>query len=265
MKNITGNSLKNSEIYLDLIGLVANVLRVDPNQIKSSKHYSLIQNWISNLNSRGDSIITFNYDLILEQVLSELKWNPLTGYCMDFYMPGLDRLIPWVEPKANQLKLLKLHGSLNWQMEKDALYDVSDKRIYLSVKDVGSYWNESYQGYYKEKYSYYPYIIPPLIGKKYENKSIQRLWHISRSFLENAKRIFLIGYSLPESDVIAEYMLREANIQNKEIKIVRKLLGNEFEIEVENRFKKIFFSESNENYVEFINEDAMEFIRDLEI
>lgn len=62
------------------------------------------------------------------------------------------------------------------------------------------------------------------------------------------------GYSLPESDVIAEYMLREANIQNKEIKIVRKLGKNESEIEVENRFKKIFFSESNQNDVEFINE-----------
>ncbi|XDD43139.1 SIR2 family protein [Leptospira sp. WS60.C2] len=265
LKNITGNSLKNSEIYLDLIGLVANVLKVEPSAIKSSPRFLLLQKWISKLNERGDSIITFNYDLILEQVLVELKWNPLTGYCMDFYIPGLDRQIPWVEPKANQIKYLKLHGSLNWQMEKDAFYDVSEKRIYFSANNVSNYWNNYFQGYYREKYSYYPYIIPPLIGKKYENKSIQRLWHISQSLLENSKRIFIIGYSLPESDVIAEYMLRDANISDKEIKIVRKLGQNESKSDVENRFKRIFFSESNNNRIEFVDMDAMEFIQGLEL
>lgn len=263
LKYITGNSLANYQIYLDLIGLVANVLKVDQALIKNSENYSLMQNWLSKLNKNGDSIITFNYDLILEQVLAELKWNPLTGYCMDFYIPGLDRQIPWVEPKANQIKYLKLHGSLNWQMEKDAFYDVSDKRIYFSVNDVSNYWNNYFQGYYREKYSYYPYIIPPLIGKKYENKSIQRLWHISQSLLENSKRIFIIGYSLPESDVIAEYMLRDANNSDKEIKIVRKLGQNESKSDVENRFKRIFFSESNNNKIEFMDMDAMEFIRGL--
>ncbi|TGK85821.1 hypothetical protein EHQ23_14470 [Leptospira bourretii] len=263
LKNITGNTLKNSEIYLDLIGLVANVLKVESSTIKCSTHFPLLQQWISKLNERGDSIITFNYDLILEQVLADLKWNPLTGYCMDFYMLGLDRQIPWVEPKANQLKYLKLHGSLNWQMEKDAFYDVSDKRIYFSPKDVSNYWNNHFQGYYREKFSYYPYIIPPLIGKKYENKSIQRLWHISQSLLENSKRIFIIGYSLPESDVITEYMLRDANISNKEIKIVRKLGQNESKADVENRFKGIFFSETNNNKIEFMDMDAMEFIKEL--
>ncbi|MCW7469594.1 SIR2 family protein [Leptospira kanakyensis] len=263
LKNIIGNSLTNYQIYLDLIGLVANVLNVDQALIKKSENYSLMQNWLSKLNGSGDTIITFNYDLILEQVLSELKWDPLAGYCMDFFMPGIDRIYPWVEPKANQLKYLKLHGSLNWQMEKDAFYDVSDKRIFFSLNDLSRPWQDSYQGYYKERYSYYPYIIPPLIGKKYENKSIQHLWHISQALLENSKRIFIIGYSLPESDVIAEFMLRDANISNKEIKIVRKIGKNESKTEVEDRFKGIFFSQTNNNRIELIDMDAMEFIGEL--
>ena len=63
-----------------------------------------------------DRIITLNYDTVLDSAVVRRGWYPRNGYCL----VGGNRKVEW-EPKSppnerslRELRLLKLHGSINW-------------------------------------------------------------------------------------------------------------------------------------------------------
>ncbi len=58
--------------------------------------------------TRGDAIVTFNYDVALEiELIRAKRFRVRDGYGFD---------ADWNEPNSD-VKLLKLHGSINWTGE----------------------------------------------------------------------------------------------------------------------------------------------------
>src|SRR5207302_9573541 len=64
----------------------------------------------------GDRILTLNYDTLMDSALINAGWDPAKGYGL---MGGKNKIAwrrrkPNFEARLEDVKLLKLHGSLNW-------------------------------------------------------------------------------------------------------------------------------------------------------
>lgn len=157
----------------------------------------------------NDTIISFNYDLVIEAtatlynyIRSERRpeWRRETGeYLRLNTIFGKENLIS--EPIGNfflkngnpafcynveifsqeerAIKLLKLHGSINW----------------------------------KSASSGETFIVPPTWNKS--DPEVRKLWDLAYQELIGAKRIIIIGYSFPETDIYVKSLLALALNENK--------------------------------------------------
>ena len=106
------------------------------------------------------------------------------------------------EEEKNLPKVIKLHGSLNWYW---GAVTASDIVYYLSMEDVE-----------KKKYQITsglkPYIIPPVMDKNafYDHVMIRHLWKSARELLREADEIYIIGFSMPQSDLSVKFLFQSA-------------------------------------------------------
>lgn len=166
---------------------------------------------IEHLDIYDDSIISFNYDLIFEAMVCRYnlerdrrRKNPPFG---NLELIGLDILFEkqnlildnlsnyflgsnnsnneslfatnQVIAANKKIKLIKLHGSINWK-------DSSDDSLF---------------------------IVPPTWNKS--DIRVRRLWEIAFKEITEAKRIIIIGYSFPETDIYVKSLLALALNENK--------------------------------------------------
>ncbi len=165
------------------------------------------------------SILTFNYDLVLERSLMQLlttkEFNtfnrfPVKGininyyfdhfntesYKIDYVTFGINEsgIIP-IKTEDNDnfldIDILKLHGSVNFPNKK-----VKNKDILTIAEN--------------------PVILPPVFNKM-NNKAINNIWKEAIVKLRNAVNIIFIGYSLPQTDVYMQYFIKSSIGPNKNI------------------------------------------------
>lgn len=148
------------------------------------------------------SFITFNYDLALDFTL----WhkNIESDYCLDEGAPS--RGVP----------LLKLHGSINWAMEQQSEL-ISPRPIQdrdfagagmpgtsLMALTLGTeIANRTRNG---QSAGTAPVIVPPTWNKTMYHGQLTRVWQHAADVLGKAENIFVIGYSLPETDSFFRYL-----------------------------------------------------------
>ena len=175
---------------------------------------SLIQQW----HLRRAKVITLNYDTLIERASVSLP----TGYgprisLTQMYPPYFSTLAlrssggGFGERNLETFTYLKLHGSTNWYYSgRDSFYG---ETIFLS--HVASWGLEGQEGenlhasYGRDKT---PLIIPPVSDKTtyFNNETVRRLWQEASNALLVATRVFVIGYSLPISDLGMEFFLRHS-------------------------------------------------------
>lgn len=151
--------------------------------------------------TQSASVISFNYDLAADMALYRAGLGP--DYIID--QPSGGRVL---------VPLLKLHGSLNWATEK------STRKI-LPLHLASYFQHYSYNGYgensgtrlpigsqlveYFSKYASTevdaePVIVPPSWNKADYHNALSDVWAAAAKHLSEAEQIFIIGYSLPETD-----------------------------------------------------------------
>lgn len=155
------------------------------------------------------SVITFNYDLGLDHTFYQ---NPNISLTPDY---GLDDLT--VKDKY-LVTYLKLHGSINFgkcsnqscakikpyrKLKYEDTFHIlrSDDRVFRIMSDLQSQkcpvcnqpWEDN------------PVIIPPTWEKTTRHMQIAPIWRKAAEELQDARRIFIIGYSLPETDWFFNY------------------------------------------------------------
>jgi hypothetical protein len=153
-----------------------------------------------------DTILTLNYDTLLDSELVDAGWDPSTGYGLT----GGAGKIQWVRkpPRPSQsmthVKLLKLHGSLNWYVRGsfDRVGDVFEKKPSKVLVSKPPRINEMV-GYVRQ-------IIPPIYGKFFAHKHWQTLWTEAHSALLEAETLVVIGCSLVDTDFHLSGMLSNA-------------------------------------------------------
>jgi len=146
---------------------------------------------------RKDSVITFNYDLVLDHALRR------AGIPISYHLPEQNVSVPGANTKDG-FSLLKLHGSTNWGICTNC-----KKHIFVSLDKVSSS-----PGIFKnmqcrecQKREFQPMLVPPSWDKTEYRDLIQPIWNQAVTELQKATRICIIGYSLPESDAYFKYLL----------------------------------------------------------
>ncbi|AQS59502.1 SIR2 family protein [Desulforamulus ferrireducens] len=176
----------------------------------------------------GDAIISFNYELLMDYALRDLKgatanWSIRDGYgipCQDITHHKHHKND---NGQPSNVHLYKLHGSLNWlfcpQCGQLYSYDHSDEkghsRIISGMANLIKCSTEHCCKHLSRV------IIPPTLMKNYQSiPFIPDLWRQARGKLAQATEIIVIGYSFPPTDFRSNWMFRKAITQNKVLKRV---------------------------------------------
>lgn len=150
----------------------------------------------------GRAFITFNYDLALDHALADAH-QPV-DYCLDETRP------------ANATPLLKLHGSLNWARcpgclkivplsimqlyETPGSFEMVDSGVHVvacpdrAFTAVPNCTCPKSSGWERG-------IVPPSWNKGQHYGPLRRAWRTAAQEISEADQIFIIGYSLPTSDL----------------------------------------------------------------
>jgi len=204
--------------------------RMEP--LKSDIHQKILQNLRD-----GDTLITFNYDLVIEEAFSSAKlWNPIDGYGVGVQGKSFDWCRLWLKKrnvkasnvKESRVQLLKLHGSLNWMLYPNQGIKLKSRPYYVRTKNK----NPTF-----EKIS----VLPPGWNKRIDHNPYKLFWRASRLKLDQCKSLIILGYSLPETDLLAHSLFAEV----VRLRYTRKKFLKEFHIadpsnEVKNRFIRLF-------------------------
>ena len=146
--------------------------------------------------SEKAAIISFNWDLILDQLLFG---DAITGASYGF--------------TKNRIKgplLLKPHGSLNWFERELGSRLKSVKRVPIFDPDGSAsiYAFREFRAPVSSKRVYTPLIVPPVYLKNFETPVFKALWRNCVTILSRARKVVFLGYSMPLADLHAQFIMR---------------------------------------------------------
>jgi len=157
---------------------------------RPSKDKTAYDRMISKLGS-NDTLISLNYDTLLDSALDRQGWNPKIGYCLG----GGKRKINWspkqLDPEMENICLLKLHGSLNWFVggsfaNLSSVFTKKPAHVEIPRKNEIS-------GHVRQ-------IVPPIYGKFFGHDHWRSLWSKAYHSLCVAEELVVVGCSLVETD-----------------------------------------------------------------
>ncbi len=141
-------------------------------------------------------IISFNWDLVIDHLMFE------NGITSENYGLG--------NPTEGGPVLIKPHGSLNWYNENQG-----KKISKLNRIDLHRGGSENVYAFtqFREPISsvnrrYSPLIVPPVFNKSFEREIFTPLWQRCVTEISTARNVVFIGYSLPDADLQARFILR---------------------------------------------------------
>ena len=185
------------------------------------------------------TFVTFNQDVLIEKALQrasetrrygDIPWNIASAYCVDFErLTGAKwdtQLFTEQAEDEQSIRVLKLHGSLNWVYEVRSGTDpknvlrTADKRKLFCIKAeqlrVSLVWRE-----HKRRMRLFPFVVPPIYEKSLLFKgSLGPVWRAAREALESADQIIVFGYSFPDADFAARTLLRRCYFSNEALREV---------------------------------------------
>ncbi|MHB8092438.1 MAG: hypothetical protein ACYDH8_12720 [Syntrophales bacterium] len=152
--------------------------------------------------AQSTAVISFNYDIAADMAIYRAGLGP--DYIIDNPSSG-----------RPNVPLLKLHGSLNWATEKGCQkirllhlesyfqhYQAGgfgDERSNTSVP-IGSQLVEYFANNNSIDVETEPVIVPPTWNKADYHSALSDVWAAAAKHLSEAEQIFILGYSLPETD-----------------------------------------------------------------
>ncbi len=205
----------------------------------------------------GDTVITFNWDLVLDELLgrndfidsrpTRMPLGYLNHYFNFFYSFTGYSIQAWsssISPPMTQKTspfptekgcFLKLHGSLDWNVCKNQ-WCRAFGLIFLAANPLES----MYCGECFEKID--SLIIPPALNKSIlQTPSIRKLWNFALHAISSVETLVIWGYSLPPTDFYAQWLFREGAKLGKIRKVI--LINPDIrKTEFISRFKTIFDS-----------------------
>lgn len=198
------------EYFLDkrenLMAALAAVLEASTGQLIRDEGCALHNALVDTLQP-GDTVISFNYDCLMDYALKthgDGKWNPRWGYAFPlrrYTLTGEDNWSP--DSPASRpddtIMLLKVHGSLNWQLPTT---DEGEIRLKQRV--------------HRQRGTPRFTIVPPIWNKTFEGQPIfRKVWQEAASRLRAAKTVSVVGFSFVPTDLYAQSLFQVAYLYRK--------------------------------------------------
>lgn len=162
-----------------------------------------------------NTIITFNYDTVLEEALFNIGIPVEYGF-------QLDRVIydgSWEQAQKEgkeKLKILKIHGSVNWFQREREVPELTICRDYDSGRHLGRV-----------------FLIPPTWRKDFSGP-LGDVWAEAIKSIRDATRIIFLGFSFPDTDAHVKYLMAAGLQENISLR-------NIYCVNNDSRVKKNFF------------------------
>lgn len=152
--------------------------------------------FVERLRRENAAIISFNWDLVLDQQLFAQGLSPASYGFSNPCGPVL----------------LKPHGSLNWYEAEQMMKVTERKHIEIFANENTKERVEAFL-YPREITStvgrrYTPLIVPPTYLKDFSRPIFRQLWRRCTDVLSTPKELFFLGYSLPPADLHSQYIFR---------------------------------------------------------
>ncbi len=212
--------------------------------------------------------LTFNYDDSFDRALYKatrgssmqhmmtnvpMGWGPTYGYGFNCNY-CTNALFHSNDDYSHSMHILKLHGSLNWfpRLGAQSPYAVSDilhrsdwfetvpQALSSHLRTLGNTHGGSIP---PELCEDLPFIVPPVMAKSALTSEpiLRLLWRHAYEVLRTAKRVTFIGYSLPVTDLLSNFLFREALREGAPhtIEVVDCTMQKEREIEQQARYKRM--------------------------
>lgn len=175
------------------------------------------------------AFIVLNWDILLDNAIFRTykhSTDPkIQKCCIDYCCYSTPLGMPdhnhrSIEVKAKglyNLKIQKLHGSLNWLTCTDCsilFYRMEEKIALREINDEKCPSPCPRQSLLKSL------LIEPTFVKDLNNTHLRMIWHNALLDLMDAERIVFIGYSLPVADVEFRYLLKKRIDKESEIKVI---------------------------------------------
>ena len=217
------------------IGALASELRKNLRAKVSSavvlaRQKPLLSRFAAHLVESGAHVVTFNYDDIIDQYLWRVHeittvpdppfpyWHPDGGY--GFFCRPASMTVGAATSFMDQtaMRLLKLHGSLNWRVRRgtpsiapmDSIMHFEDWLPHTSEPGAPSPTKADIDLHLDPV----PLWIPPVLLKSTlaQQPVLGLVWHGAFQVLRAAQKVVFIGYSFPVTDIAARTLFEEATV-----------------------------------------------------
>lgn len=229
------------EVFRELLRLYNLVLGATTNWLGTHQRLGALDRALRLHVQNADeevTVVTFNHDLLLENIAFRLprqghRWCLHSLYGIKHrelkqVTGGNNASFPIHEDgcaHAPPFRLLKLHGSLNWVTRtlaeypsRSTLFPTNDAKDVFVYEDRVARDRLRLQqgGGGRSNWYLWPVVVPPIYEKSrmIGRRMIQQMWRDAHKAISQADRLLLVGYSLPDADVIALQMLRRAFSEN---------------------------------------------------
>ena len=224
-------------LYIRLAKIVTEVIKEKQEtfakeELLAKEH---IKKFLNYLNVTKTNVISLNYDTLLEDLSVKIlkPLNYLNLYSIPIAYLKSRTATVFGEEDYETYRLFKLHGSINWYYS--ATKEKTSEQIYFIRGSKEE----------RESKDLVPVIIPPVLDKTgfFEHSTIKSMWNEAKNLLKEAKKVYIIGYSIPQTDLTVKFMLQSYMPEDCEVTIVNKDEGGK------GYFRKLFGKKLNEEFI----------------
>ena len=166
-------------------------------------------------------VITLNYDTLVEKAARDLRVSEKISvlHPADIYPPYFANIASrsgaalWGSEVSRTFRLLKLHGSVNWYYSGRENFH-GETIFFSDVPECGPARDEAAQFANSQRLRDMAadkeiLLIPPVTEKTtyFNNETVRGLWKDAAAALQGAAALYIIGYSLPISDLGMRFFL----------------------------------------------------------
>lgn len=156
----------------------------DPNQREMALYDAIAIKILGIANPKRTSIITFNYDDLIERSAERV------GVDFNFGFSKVPEISGDVRYSNDGLSILKLHGSVNW--------------AYAGKRNSKFTVFRNYESVLAERLT--PEIVPPTWNKAIADR-LSGVWMSAIDRISTATKLVIIGFSMPQTDLYFKYLL----------------------------------------------------------
>lgn len=227
-------NLRNRADFIDLSRAVGNTIHWRQHlAIERGACPTWLPKLVAEWDKRSAVVMTFNYDTLVEKTYEALGVDDegTARHVSQLYQVPIATMharfgeaVYGPSPRPRAFPLLKLHGSTNW------FYSGSD-RFYgesLYYAPVSPGWTqEEILPDTRKLADKVPFIVPPTTQKSgfFENETVRAQWNLAAFELDFATDLYLVGYSLPASDLLVRFLLLDLSRQVR-VHVVNRVTRN---------------------------------------